>query len=223
MTNPVAPTLPSDIFPLIARLLGPDAFRQLWSDFSRAGQSWLASGKGFADYLRQHRYGKELPALADLALLELTSHQVQRSDDLPSIGACCLPPDLLRQHPELRLRLQPGWHYVRLGHAVQELAQERLDLAALRRPSMTEPVRLRLMPAEDRPDWRVLSAAAYAFETSLARHATLQAATEAARQHDPTFDSIAALQPLIEAGGVVDILLHPQTSGQPIAGSVAWD
>ncbi|HEX9448212.1 MAG TPA: hypothetical protein VF920_09530, partial [Dongiaceae bacterium] len=154
MTNPVAPTLPSDIFPLVARLLGPDAFRQLWSDFSRAGQSWLASGKGFADYLRQHRYGKELPALADLALLELTSHQVQRSDDLPSIGACCLPPDLLRQHPELRLRLQPGWHYVRLGHAVQELAQERLDLAALRRPSMTEPVRLRLMPAEDRPDWR---------------------------------------------------------------------
>lgn len=219
---PATAVLPSDIFPLVTRLLGPEAFRQLWSDFSRAGPSWLAAGKGFADFLRQHRYGQELPALADLALLELTSHQVQRSGDLPSIGACCLPVAVLRQHSDLRLRLQPGWHYVTLDHAVQELTADHLDRAALRRLGVVTPVQLRLMPAESRPDWLALSAADFAFETLLARHATLQAASEAAAQIDPSFDGVTALQHLVEAGGVVDILLHPQTPGPSDTDRFAW-
>jgi hypothetical protein len=212
-TAGATPILPGEIFPHVVRLLGPDAFRQLWSDFSRAGPDWLAGGKGFADFLRQHRYGQELPALVDLALLELTSHQVQRAPDLPSIGACCLPRELLKQHPDLRLHLQPGWHYVTLGHAVQELAADRLDRSALRRLRIAGSVQLRLMPGMRQADWLALTAAAYAFETMLTRHETLRAATETARRIDPRFDGIATLQRLIEAGGVVDILLHPHAPG----------
>src|SRR5262249_44140796 len=160
------PVTPADIFPATARLLGANAFRQLWSDFNRVGADWLAAGRGFADFLRQHRYG-ELPALADIALLELTFHQVQRAADLPSFGACCLPAELLRQHPDMRLRLQPSWHYVTLDHAVHGMMAGRLDRAGLQRLANSQVTHLRLMPGDIRPDLQVLSAADYAFETSL--------------------------------------------------------
>ena len=203
-----APQLPTGIFPITARLLGDGAFREVWAEFAKVSADWLASGRGFADYLRAHRYGRGLPAISDLALLELTSHQVQRAADLPSIGTCCLPPDVLRRHPDLRLRLQPGWYYLKLGHTVLELLEERLDPGALQRLSVPQETHLRLMPGELRADYETLSPAAYAFETGLSKHATLATATEAARLRQAEFDGIAALQRLIEAGGVVDILLH---------------
>lgn len=207
------PVTPADIFPVTARLLGANAFRQLWSDFSRVGADWLAAGRGFADFLRQHRYGDDLPALADLALLELTCHQAQQAVDLPSFSACCLPRELLRQHPDMRLRLQPGWHYVTLDYAVQELMDGGLDRAGLLRLATREATHLRLMPGEARPDLLVLSLADYAFETSLSQHATFTAATMAARQHQADYNGIQALQRLIDAGGVIDCLLHPQNRG----------
>ncbi|HVI91642.1 MAG TPA: hypothetical protein VM659_25320 [Dongiaceae bacterium] len=205
------PILPTDIFPIVTRLIGADAFRAVWSDFSRVGPDWLAAGRGFADFLREHRAGRDLPVLADIAVLELARHQVQRATDLPSIGACCLPANLLTQHLDLRLRLQPGWHYVTLGHAVQDLPQDRLDLAALQRLSIEQVTYLRLMPGEGRSDHQLLALADYAFETSLARHLTLAVAIEAARQVEAGYDGIRALGHLIDAGGVVDVLLHPQT------------
>lgn len=213
------PVTPADIFPATARLLGANAFRQLWSDFSRVGVDWLATGRGFADFLRQHRYGDDMPALADLALLELTCHQAQHAADLPSFSACCLPAELLRQHPDMRLRLQPGWHYVTLDHAVQGLLAGHQDRANLLRLAVHEATHLRLMPGEGHPDLLVLSPADYAFEASLAQHATLTTATTAARQHRADYDGIQALQQLIDAGGVIDCLLHPQirsdTAGVP--------
>lgn len=207
------PVTPADIFPVTARLLGARAFRQVWSDFSRVGADWLAAGRGFADFLRQHRSGAGLPALADLALLELTSHQVQHAGDLPSFAACCLPPELLRQHPDMRLRLQPGWHYLTLDYAVHDLMSEHLDRAVLQQSGVRLTTQLRVMPGAIRPDMQTLSAADYAFETTIAKHATLAVAILAARQYQPDYDGIQALQRLIEAGGVIDCLLHPQAPG----------
>jgi len=207
------PVTPADIFPATARLLGANAFRQVWSDFSRVGADWLAAGRGFADFLRQHRYGGDLPVLADLALLELTCHQAQYATDLPSFGACCLPAELLRQHPDMRLRLQPGWHYVTLDYAVHGLMAGRLDRTNLQRLAARATTHLRLMPGAAGPELQVLSMADYAFETGLVQHATLAAATAAAHQHQADYDGIQALQRLIEAGGVVDCLLHPHTKG----------
>src|SRR6185369_3875827 len=129
--------------------------------------------------------------------LELASHQAQRAGELPSIGSCCLPAELLVLHPDMLIRLQPGWHHVSLDYPVQEISAEHLNLKALQRLATPVATWLRLMPGERATDWEKLPVEDYAFESSLARHATFREALAAAGQYRPDYDGVQALRRLI--------------------------
>ena len=118
---------PADIFPTVRRLLGSNGFRQLWSDFRRSRRDPALPPRGFGTYLAANRrnvlrLGQDLPMLSDVARLDFAIHLARRPAQTPAIAS--LPEDLIRQHPQLMLRLQPGWLYLSLNWPVQRLLQD---------------------------------------------------------------------------------------------------
>ena len=98
-------------FAALARALGHEAFRQLVGDVLRQRDpgSTLAQ---LPDFLTRHRYGRATPALIDLARLERAVAECERAPDIQSVGLCCLPPELVRTHPDLTLSLHPAWRWL---------------------------------------------------------------------------------------------------------------
>jgi len=69
--------------------------------------------------------------------------------------------------------------------------------------------RLQVCPDLGRTIARRLEPAEFAFEHALQAGETLRQASEAARTLMPSFNSIQSLQPLLMAGAVIDVVLHP--------------
>jgi hypothetical protein len=195
-------------FPALERALGAAAFRQLLSDLRR----WADGKDGLDDlpeFLAQHRYGRATAALVDLARLERALAVSERAPQISSIGACCLPPVLLRAHPDMTLKFHPAWQWLDLGTPADHWRNALLGHDANVTPPLPRVTRLRIHPEEARVVTRRLQPAEFAFERALLAGESLQHAEASARRLTPSFDPMQALQGLLVAGAVVDADLHP--------------
>lgn len=185
------------VFPVLARLVGDDFFRQLARRFIVAYPLRSA---------QLHGFGRELPALlstvaadwpylADVAALEWAWHEVYHEAD----GAPLRPEHLARlpaaRHLDLRLALVPAARLVasrypllRIWQAHQGEADPVFDL------SLDDGgVRLLLLRRALEIEFVLLSAAEHAWLAALAAGNTLAEATLAAFEHDAGFDLAAML------------------------------
>jgi hypothetical protein len=175
----------------------------LWQNYRGSVAVGAGDPRGFATFLAQQEEGRAEPALADLARLDLGFYLAGMVDREPSIGTCCLPADIIANHGDLVLRLQPSFRYLPLRFAVHEWEGGAL-------PTTPTPLRLRLSPGEEGVRTDVLSAARFAFEASLARGFALSIAKAAALNHAASFDEIATTLDLVAGGAVADVMLHPK-------------
>lgn len=147
--------------------------------------------------------------MADLARLDLGLFLAGLEDREPSIGACCLPIDLIASHPDLMLRLQPRFRYLSLAYPVHAWEAGAVDLPNV---PASQPILVRLVPDRSSNAAGILCAllppARFAFESALARGRTLVAATKLAVLQDPAFDGLKGVAALIEEGAVADVILH---------------
>jgi hypothetical protein len=204
--RPRETAIQAEDFSGLARALGGAAFRQLLSDLRRGAGDL----RGLPDFLAQHRYGRATAALVDLARLELAISLSERVPGGRSIGACCLPPALLRGHPDLTLAFHAAWHWLELGTPADRWRGALLgrDAAGVP-PPPARATRLRLAPERGRTAVRRLEPAAFAFERGLRAGATLRRASEAATARASAFDPIQSVQRLLMAGAVIGVALHP--------------
>lgn len=187
------------------RYIGMHRLAQLWQDYR--GSTALGAGdpRGFATFLAQQVEGRTDVALADLARLDLALYLAGMADREPSVGACCLPADVIAGHGDLVLRLQPSFRYLALRFDVHDWQSGPMPSS----PN-AQPVWLRLSPGGQDARREVLPAAQFAFESSLARGFTLAASKTAALTHTNAFDEIAATLELVAAGAIADVMLHPK-------------
>lgn len=185
------------VFPVLARLVGEDYFRQLARRFITAHPLRSAALHGF---------GRELPALlstvatdwpylADVAALEWAWHEVYHEAD----GAPLQPQDLARvpaaQHLDLRLALVPAARLVASPYPVLRIWQAHQGEAA---PDFTLSlaeggVRLLLLRRSLEIDFVLLVEAEHAWLAALASGRTLAEATLVALNLDAGFDLAAML------------------------------
>lgn len=197
------------VFRKVARVIGPKHLAELWQAHRSEGRLEARDPRAFAAFLAGQDVGREHPALADLARLDLGLFLAGLEDREPSIGACCLPADLIQGHPDLMLRLQPSFRYLSLSYPVHHWAATDTDLP---NAPASQSILLRLTP--DRSDdiaavtYETLPSARFAFESSLARGRTLAAATKLAALQDSAFDGTKGVASLIEEGAIADVILH---------------
>jgi hypothetical protein len=201
-------TIQAEDFTALERALGVAAFGQLLSDFRRDPDSKTGL-RELPRFLAHHRYGRATAALVDLARLELALALSERAPEARSIAACCLPPALLRTHPDLTLAFHPAWQWLDLGSSADHWRNALLGHDAASAPPLPRSTPLRVCPDLGRTTARRLEPAEFAFEHALQAGETLRQASEAARALMPSFDSIQSLQPLLMAGAVIDVALHP--------------
>lgn len=212
------PAIQLEDFAALARALGQQAFRQLTGDLLRRRDAG-ATLEHLPDFLSQHRYGRATPALVDLARLELALALSDRAPTARSIGACCLPPDLLRAHPDLTVALHPAWRWLDLTVPADAWRDELLDGMEVPPPPATRPTRLRIHPYRGDAVSRRLNAIEFAFERSISQGASLRRATISVGGGG--FDSIRHLQSLLMEGAIVGVQLHPISSDAEMPASPA--
>lgn len=217
-TTAGAPSLQLEDFPALARALGADAFRQLTGDLRRRADG--GNLEYLPEFLSQHRYGRATPALVDLAWLELALALSDRAPATRSVGACCLPPELLRAHPDLTITLHPAWRLLDLAVPADDWRDELLAGMEVPPPPATRPTRLRIHPYRGASVGRRLKAVEFAFERALSHGASLRRATIAVGG-DGHFDAIGHLQSLLMEGAVAGAQLHPVAEPGPAAFSPA--
>lgn len=193
------------VYRQVGRHLGVRRLAELWQAYRGSAEFGTGDPRGFAGFLARQEEGQAEPALADLARLDLGLYLAGMVDREPCIAACCLPADLIANHGELVLRLQPSFRYLPLRFLVHEWQSG--DLPA--RPD-TQPVRLRLSPGEGEVRREVLPAARFAFESALARGFTLAAAKAAALNFATSFDELVTTLDLVAVGAIADVMLHPK-------------
>lgn len=197
------------VFRKVARVMGPRRLAELWQAHRSEGHPEARDPRAFAAFLAGRDVGREYPALADLARLDLGLFLAGMDDREPSIGACCLPAELIQGHPDLMLRLQPSFRYLRLSYPVHQWIATETDL-----PNLPASQRILLRLAPDRSSdmaavlHEILPPARFAFESSLARGRTLVAAMKLATMQDPAFDGTKGVASLIEEGAIADVILH---------------
>jgi hypothetical protein len=202
-----APIEATALFYGVAQVLGGTRFKAIWSAFQKSAPKM--NPLDFAAFLAAQEEGRAIPALADLARFDLAFGLAAQPGPAPSIGACCLPDATLIGHPEMRLRFQPGWRYLQLDWPVHELMPEAATpeaLLALRGPG---PVRLCVSSGGMGVAVRELAPADFALQSALRNGERLSRAIEAARAIDPALDAIAIVSGLVEAGAIMDVVLHP--------------
>lgn len=197
------------VFQKVGHVLGAKRLAELWRVYRSDGRLESCDPRSFPPFLARQDVGQEYLALADLARLDLGLFLAGLDDREPSIGACCLPIELIAGHPDLMLRLQSTFRYLGLAYPVHEWRIGQDELPSVVAP---QPIFLRLSP--DRTGSLVgirhdlLSPARFVFESGLARGRTLVAATKLAALQDPLFDGAAGVAALIQEGAVADVVLH---------------
>ncbi|MBL8711036.1 MAG: hypothetical protein JNL25_17715 [Rhodospirillaceae bacterium] len=197
------------MFRKVAHVIGPGRLAELWHAHRSESRPEARDPRAFAAFLAGRDVCRAYPALADLARLDLGLFLAGMDDREPSIGACCLPADLIESHPDLMLRLQPSFRYLSLSYPVHHWVATETDL-----PKTPADQRILLRLAPDRSSdmdtvlCEILPPARFAFESSLARGRTLGAAMKLATMQDPAFDGTKGVASLIEDGAIADVILH---------------
>jgi hypothetical protein len=185
---------------------------ELWQIHRSEGRPEARDPRAFAAFLASQDVGQTHPALADLARFDLGLFLAGLDDREPSIGACCLPADLIAGHPDLMLRLQPSFRYLCLTYPVHAWVAVQGDLP---KSPAAQATLLRLVPDRLKGTGAVLyetmAAPRFAFESSLARGRTFVAATRLAMLQDPAFDGLAGVATLIDEGAIADVILHAKS------------
>jgi hypothetical protein len=208
--KPGAPPMRArSLFDGAARVLGEDGFRQVWAEFLKQAVGRKANPLDFADFLARHEHGRALPPLADLARFDLAYALAAQPGPAPSVAACCLTEATIRLHRGLMLRFQPNWRYVELTWPVHRLPPETLTADLLKTFSPAEPVYLRIAPTGQGVGITELSAADFALQRALRDGRRLGDAMAAAHAADPSLDPFPIVAGLVEAGAIMDMVLHP--------------
>jgi hypothetical protein len=109
-------------YPVVARLVGSAFFGEAAERFSRACPSMSGDlhlfGAGFAQFLRDYPYARELEYLADVARLEWAVHESFDAADAPGLDLAALAAVPAGRHAELRLHLHPSVRLVASPHPV---------------------------------------------------------------------------------------------------------
>jgi len=199
------PAIQLEDFAALARALGQDAFRQLASDLLRRRDE-DATLEHLPEFLSRHRHGRATPALADLARLDLALAMSDHAPPARSIGACCLPPELLRAHPDLTVALHPAWRWLDLTVPADAWRDELLAGMEVPPPPAPRSTFLRVHPYRGEAVSQGVSPDAFAFEQALWRGANLrQAKTLIGNGLEP----IQHLQSLLMEGAIIGVQLHP--------------
>lgn len=204
-------------FAALAGALGREAFRQLTADVLRHRDPGATLAQ-LPEFLAGHRYGRATPALIDLAKLDLAMALSDRAPGVRSIGACCLPADLLRAHPDLTLAFHPAWRWLELASPADHWRAELLAGAEEAFAPAPRRVQLRLHPRQGKISIERLSPIVFAFEQALQRNASLRQAEDhaaAATSGLARFDAVQHLQTLLIAGAIVGMQLHPEADAGP--------
>jgi hypothetical protein len=115
----------ADMYPVIKRLLGKDAFRVLATayvrEFPPMDRTLLLYGEGFADFLASIPVLSGLPYLADVARLEYAWTAAYHAEDVVPVK----PQQLARLSPEaldnLRLQPHPSMHCIDSAYPVYRI------------------------------------------------------------------------------------------------------
>jgi hypothetical protein len=197
------------VFQRVAQVIGPRRLADLWLAHRSEGRPEARDSRAFAPFLAGQEVAQEHPALPDLARLDLGLFLAGLTDREPSIGACCLPAGLIAEHPDLMLRLQSSFRYLNLTYPVHTWVAGNDELPTA---PAGWPILLRLAPDRSGTEINIardlLSPARFAFESSLARGRTFDAATRSAALQDPAFDGQRAIASLVEEGAIADVILH---------------
>ncbi|WP_374379665.1 hypothetical protein [Dongia sp.] len=204
------------VFRNVAHVIGPHRLAELWQVHRQEGRAEARDPRAFASFLAGEEVGRIYPALPDLARLDLGLFLAGMEDREPSIGACCLPADLIAGHPDLMLRLQPSFRYLSLIYPIHAWTPNGSEIP---NAPAERPVLLRLAPdrlsAAGVVSRETLTPSRFAFECALARGHSFVAATKLARLQDPTFDGLAGIAALIDDGAIADVILHTNVSKLP--------
>ena len=204
-----APMEAGNLFYGVAQVLEETEFRKVWSEFQKPATGRKANPLDFADFLSTHEHGRTLPALPDLARFDLAYTLAAQPGPVPSIATCCLPEATMRAHRNLMLRFQPSWRYVELVWPVHRLLTDALTSDVLRSFSAAEPACLRITPTGMGVSITELMPADFALQSALRNGLKLGAAMAAAHAIDPALDPFPILTGLVEAGAIMDVVLHP--------------
>ncbi len=191
-------------FPVLERLLGPDAFRQTAREFIRARPPRTRVlheyGEEFDLFLGSFEPLRGLPYLPDVARLErafLDAFHAGDADVLEGSALASIAPDALASlrlpaHPAARLvrssyPVATIWEANRPGREPEPIDGSRGEIALLTRP-------------RDAVELRALRPADGVLVEALMGGATLMEASCAAAARAPDFDLSAALQIVVRAG-----------------------
>jgi hypothetical protein len=210
-----APAEAGSVFHGVARVLGEAELDKLWSEFRKAAGGRKVSPMEFADFIGAHEHARMLPALADLARFDLAYALAAQPGAMPGVAACGLPEATMRMHPGLMLRFQPNWRYVALAWPVHRLPAVTLTADVLRAFSAAETAYLRIAPTGMGVGVAELGHAEFVLQSALRDGRRLGEAIAAAHAIDPALDPFPIAAGLVEAGAVMDVVLHPADAPRP--------
>lgn len=206
---PTSPVESGKVFLRVARVLGEAAFRETWLAFQKQRNSGMPDPRLFPDFITAYATQIALPQLVDLARFDFAYFLAAQPSATPSLGTCCLPEALIRKHPELMLRFQPGWRYLRLAWPVHRLLPEILSAQRLAKLSGREPIGIRVGPEGDGVTVVDLPPAIFALEESLRAGKRLSESVAAARAIHATINPFPIVARLVESGAIIDAVMHP--------------
>lgn len=191
-----------DGFPVIARLIGPDNFRNLARLFARehppSTPLLMFYGEAFPEFLEGFAPLSHLPYLGDVARLELARRAAYHARDSRAMS----PADLAAIAPDrlmdTRFCLSPAHRIVSSRYPIGSIWWFNMEDGAQKPRPGGETV-LISRPAYD-PDLTLIDPATHAFLRAIAAGGTLETAHDAAIGTAPEFDLSAALTLVLGAG-----------------------
>jgi hypothetical protein len=204
-----APMEAGSLFYGVTQVLGETEFGKVWAEFQKSNIGRKANPLSFADFLTAHEHGRALPALPDLARLDLAYALAAQPGPMPSVAASCLPEATVRAHPGMMLRFQPNWRYVGLAWPLHRLPADALTPDVIRTFPGAEPCGIRLAPTGMGVSVTELAPADFALQSALRNGRRLGEAIAAAHAIDLSFDPFSVVAGLVESGAIMDAVLHP--------------
>lgn len=170
-------------YPVLARVLGEDAFERMAGDYARASPSRRFSIRWHGADL--HRFLPDAP-LADLARMEWALGTAFDAADVTAADADLLARIPVAEWPGLRLGLHPSVSVLSMAWAVEGQWEAMREAGALAVPAAPEAHAHTLLAwrRDLQAQWRIASVAEGAALLALGARGTLQEACEAFREDD---------------------------------------
>lgn len=188
------------VYPVVARLIGDDCFRELARGYvarhpSRSG-NLHEFGRHLPSYVRAQTELSTLRYLADVAALEWASHEVYHEADNRTLDASALGQVPAEAQARIRLHLQLATRFIASSYPVLAIWQaHQVDADEHVAPVSLDAGGVRVLVARSgfEVEFRMLGAAEDRWLRALAEGRTLAAALSAALALDPDFDFSATL------------------------------